>query len=57
MFIPVSGCVGRGPIALLCPGAYTAVKRALGSIPSRIKPKTIKSAFAASLFSICNIWE
>ena len=27
--IPVSGCVGRGPSALLCPGAYNAVKTAL----------------------------
>jgi hypothetical protein len=25
-FIPVSGCVGMGPSALLCPGAYNAVK-------------------------------
>ena len=29
MFIPVSGCVGKGPSALLCPGAYNAVKTAL----------------------------
>jgi hypothetical protein len=29
IFIPVSGCVGRGPSALLCPGAYNAVKTAL----------------------------
>jgi hypothetical protein len=29
IFIPVSGCVGRGPSALLCPGAYNAVKSAL----------------------------
>jgi hypothetical protein len=28
-FIPVSGCVGRGPSALLCPWAYCAVKTAL----------------------------
>jgi len=25
----VNGCVGRGPSALLCPGAYYAVKMAL----------------------------
>jgi hypothetical protein len=25
-FIPVSGCVGIGPSALLYPGAYNAVK-------------------------------
>ena len=29
IFIPVSGCVGRGPSALLCPGPYYAVKTAL----------------------------
>ena len=29
IFIPVSGCVGRGPSALLCLGAYNAVKMAL----------------------------
>jgi hypothetical protein len=31
IFISVSGCVGicRGPSALLCPGAYNAVKMAL----------------------------
>ena len=29
IFIPVSGCVGRGPRALLCPGTYNAVKTAL----------------------------
>jgi hypothetical protein len=28
-FIPVSGCLGRGPIALLFPGAYYAIKTAL----------------------------
>ena len=28
-FIPVSGRVGMGPSALLCPGAYDAVKTAL----------------------------
>ena len=28
--IQVSGCVGRGPSALLCPGVYYAVKMALG---------------------------
>ena len=28
-FIPVSGCVGRGPSALLCQGAYDAVETAL----------------------------
>jgi hypothetical protein len=28
-FIHVSGCVGRGSSALLCPGAYNAVKTAL----------------------------
>ena len=27
---PVSGCVGRGPSALLFPGAYNVVKTALG---------------------------
>jgi len=27
IFIPVSGCVGRDPSALLCPGTYNAVKR------------------------------
>ena len=30
IFIPVSGCVGKGPSALLCFGAYNAVKTALG---------------------------
>jgi hypothetical protein len=30
-FIPPSGCVGRGPIALLCQGAYNAVKMALNT--------------------------
>ena len=29
IFIPVSGCVGRGLRALLCPGSYNAVKIAL----------------------------
>ena len=29
IFIPVSGCVGRGPNGLLCPGAYDTVKTAL----------------------------
>ena len=29
MFIPVGGCVGRGPRALFCPVAYNAVKMAL----------------------------
>ena len=29
IFIPVSGCVGRGPSALVCPGAYNAFKMAL----------------------------
>jgi len=29
IFIPVSGCVGRDPSALLCPGAYHAVKTTL----------------------------
>jgi len=28
-FILVSGCVGMGPSAMLCLGAYTAVKTAL----------------------------
>jgi len=28
-FIPVIGCVGMGPRALICPGAYNAVKMAL----------------------------
>ena len=28
IFTPVSGCVGRGPSVLLCPGAYNAVKTA-----------------------------
>jgi hypothetical protein len=28
IFISVSGCVGSGPIALLCPGEYNAVKTA-----------------------------
>jgi len=31
-FIPMSGCVGMGPSALLCPGAYDAVKMALSRI-------------------------
>jgi len=30
--IQVSGCIGRGPLALLCPGAYNSVKTAL-SLP------------------------
>jgi len=29
IFIPVSGCVGRGSSSLLCPGVYNAVKTAL----------------------------
>ena len=29
MVIPISGCVYRGSSALLCPGAYSAVKTAL----------------------------
>jgi len=28
-FIPVSGSVGMGPTALLCPGGYYTVKTAL----------------------------
>jgi hypothetical protein len=28
-FIPVSGCIGINPSALLCPGSYYAVKAAL----------------------------
>ena len=31
-FISVCGCVGRGPSALLCPGAYNAVKMTLGTV-------------------------
>jgi len=31
IFIPVSGCVGSGPSALLFPGAYNAIKMALMS--------------------------
>jgi hypothetical protein len=31
-FIHVSGCVVRGPSALLCPGFYYAVKTALLTI-------------------------
>jgi hypothetical protein len=27
-FIPASACVGMGPSALLCPGAYNAAKNA-----------------------------
>jgi len=29
IFIPESGCVGMGPSALLCPGAYNVVEMAL----------------------------
>ena len=29
IFIPVSGCVGRGSNALFCPGGYNAVKTAV----------------------------
>jgi hypothetical protein len=29
IFIPVSGCVDIDPCAVLCPGAYNAVKKAL----------------------------
>ena len=29
-FIPVSGCVGIGPSALLCPGAYNVIKTTRG---------------------------
>ena len=32
IFFPASGCVHRGPSALLCPGAYTAVKTALDEV-------------------------
>jgi hypothetical protein len=32
-FIPVSGCVGMGPSALICPGAYDAVTTALFGKP------------------------
>ena len=28
-FIPVIGCIGMDPSALICPGAYNAVKMAL----------------------------
>jgi len=31
-FILVSGCVGMSPSALHCPGAYNAVKTALGYV-------------------------
>jgi len=31
-FIPVSGCVGRDPSALPCPGAYNAVKTVLSMV-------------------------
>jgi len=33
IFIAVSGCVGMGPNALLCPGAYNAAKTALTLTP------------------------
>jgi hypothetical protein len=29
MFIPVSGCVGRSPTLLFCPGTYNVVKTTL----------------------------
>jgi hypothetical protein len=32
IFIPVCGCVGRGPRALLCLGDYNAVKTALHGV-------------------------
>ena len=47
-FIPVSGCVGMGPSALLCPGVYNAVKTALGfsnfkfSIPTNVGEENSK---------------
>ena len=31
-FIPVSGCVGRGPSALLCTGVCNDVKTTLGTV-------------------------
>jgi hypothetical protein len=33
-FIPVSGCVGMGHSALLCPGAYDVVKTPLNVVSS-----------------------
>jgi hypothetical protein len=35
-FIPVSGCVGIGTSALLCPVAYNAVKTALRALKCQI---------------------
>jgi hypothetical protein len=29
-FIPVSGCVGKVPSTLLCPGVYNAITMVLG---------------------------
>jgi hypothetical protein len=41
--LPVSGCDGRGPSALLCPGAYNAVKTALVTCIDRLYGISINS--------------
>jgi hypothetical protein len=35
-FIPVSGCVGRDPSVLLCPGAYDTFKTALPTTKGQV---------------------
>jgi len=43
----VSGCVGRGPSALFCPGAYNAVMTALsaGTMENAILEKHSSTVF------------
>ena len=36
IFISVSGCVGMGPIVLLCHGAYDAVKTAMSKFQIKL---------------------
>jgi len=56
-FIPVSVCVGRGPSALLWPGAYNAVKMALISETRQlIKPVFSDHLSYVTLFQCC-LWS
>ena len=51
-FIPVSGCVDMGTIALLCPGAYNVVKTALVAVHFYEWPSGILSCIFLKLSNL-----
>ena len=55
-FIPVSGCLGRGPTALLFPGAYYAIKTALviSTLPCKIAEQVVNYYIVNTLVSIAS---